>query len=36
MKRLTGRQMRYRNRFERHSGTLWESRYKSSPVQTDG
>lgn len=26
---------RYRNRLEGRSGTLWESRYKSSVVQTD-
>ena len=35
MKRLSGRQTRYVNRLERRSRTLWESRYKSSPVQTD-
>ena len=35
MKRLAGRQTRYVNRQERRSGTLWESRYKSSPIQTD-
>ncbi len=35
MKRLSGRQTRYVNRLERRSGTLWESRYKSSPIQTD-
>jgi len=35
MKRLAGRQTRYVNWHERRSGTLWESRYKSSPVQTD-
>ncbi len=34
MKRLSGRQTRYVNRLERRSGTLWESRYKSSPIQT--
>ena len=27
MKRLSGRQTRYRNRLEGRSGTLWESRY---------
>jgi putative transposase len=32
MKRLAGRQTRYRNRLERRSGTLWEGRYKSSIV----
>lgn len=36
MKRLAGRQTRYHNRAEGRRGTLWESRYKSSPVQTDG
>ena len=35
MKRLAGRQTRYRNRLERRSGTLWESRYKSSLVDAD-
>ena len=35
MKRLAGRQTRYVNRREDRSGTLWESRYKSSPIQTD-
>ncbi len=36
MKRLSARQTRYRNRLERRSGTVWEGRYKSSLVQTDG
>ena len=35
MKRLSGRQTRYVNRLERRSGTLSESCYKSSPIQTD-
>ena len=35
MKRVAGRQTRYHNGRERRSGTLWESRYKSSPVDTD-
>jgi len=35
MKRLAGRQTRYVNRLEGKSGTLWEGRYKSSPVQTE-
>lgn len=35
MKALAGRTTRYRNRLERRSGTLWESRYKSSLVQAD-
>ena len=36
MKRLAGRQTRYHNRLEGRTGTLWESRYKSSPVDSDG
>ena len=36
MKRLAGRQTRYRNRLEGRSGTLWEGRYKSSPVDNEG
>ena len=35
MKRLAGRQTRYVNRLENRSGTLWEGRYKSSPIETD-
>ena len=35
MKRLAGRQTRYVNRRESRSGTLWEGRYKSSPIQTE-
>jgi putative transposase len=35
MRRLAGRQTRYVNRQEARSGTLWGSRYKSSPIQTD-
>jgi putative transposase len=35
MKGLAGRMTRYRNKLEGRSGTLWESRYKSSVVQTD-
>jgi putative transposase len=35
MKRLAGRQTRYHNRLEGRTGTLWESRYKSSPVDSD-
>lgn len=35
MKRLAGRQTRHQNALEGRSGTLWESRYKSSPVDTD-
>lgn len=35
MKGLAARATRYCNKLERRSGTLWESRYKSSLVQTD-
>ncbi|PLX94602.1 MAG: transposase [Desulfuromonas sp.] len=35
MKRLAGRQTRYVNRLEGRSGTLWEGRYKSSPIEDD-
>ncbi|MHB8709145.1 MAG: REP-associated tyrosine transposase [Desulfuromonadales bacterium] len=35
MKRVAARQTRYVNKLERRTGTLWESRFKSSPVQTD-
>lgn len=35
MKRLAGRQTRYVNRLEGRRGTLWEGRYRSSPIQTD-
>ena len=35
MKRLAGRQTRYMNRQDQRSGTLWESRYRSSPIQTE-
>jgi putative transposase len=35
MKALAARATRYRNKVEGRSGTLWEGRYKSSPVQTD-
>lgn len=35
MKRLAGRQTRYVNRQKARSGTLWEGRYKSSPIDTD-
>ena len=35
MKALAARATRYRNRLEGRNGTLWESRYKSSVVQTD-
>ncbi|WP_260955544.1 transposase [Pseudomonas citri] len=35
MKALAARATRYRNRLEGRSGTLWESRYKSSVVHSD-
>lgn len=35
MKRIAGRQTRYVNRLEKRSGTLWEGRYKSSPICTN-
>ena len=35
MKRVAGRQTRYVNRLEGRSGTLWEGRYKSSPIQIE-
>jgi len=35
MKRLAGRQTRYVNYQEKRSGSLWEGRYKSSPIETD-
>ena len=36
MKRLAGRQTRYVNRQEGRRGTLWDGRYKSSPIQAVG
>lgn len=35
MKRLAGRQTRYRNKLENRSGTLWEGRYKASIVDAE-
>jgi putative transposase len=35
MKRLAGRQTRYVNKTEHRSGSLWEGRYKISPIETD-
>lgn len=35
MKRLAGRQTRYVNKLERRSGSLWEGRYKVSPIATE-
>jgi len=35
MKRLAGRQTRRVNTLEKRSGSLWEGRYKSSPIETE-
>lgn len=35
MKRLAGRQTRYVNRLEGRRGTLWDGRFKISPIETD-
>ena len=35
MKRIAGRQTRYVNRLEDRSGTLWEGRFKSSPIDSN-
>ncbi len=35
MKRIAGRQTRYVNKREKRGGTLWEGRYKSSPISTN-
>ena len=35
MKRLAGRQTRFVNALEKRSGSLWEGRYKISPINTD-
>ncbi len=35
MKRVAGRQTRYMNRRQRWTGSLWEGRFKSSPISTD-
>jgi len=35
MKRVAGRYTRYINRVESRSGTVWNGRYKSSPIETD-
>ncbi len=35
MKRLAGRQTRHVNYMEKRTGSLWEGRYKSSPIETD-
>lgn len=36
MKHVNGRQTRYVNKIEKRTGSLWEGRYKSSPVSTNG
>jgi putative transposase len=35
MKRLAARQTRHVNKFENRTGSLWEGRYKASPIQSD-
>lgn len=35
MKRVAGRQTRFVNRRQQRSGSLWEGRYKSSPINAD-
>lgn len=35
MKRIAGRQTRYVNKLEKRTGSLWEGRYKSSPISTN-
>ncbi|SET93094.1 putative transposase [Marinobacter segnicrescens] len=35
MKRLAGRQTRFVNKIEKRTGSLWEGRYKISPIDTD-
>lgn len=35
MKRVAGRQTRYVNKLEKRTGTLWEGRFKSSPIETE-
>ena len=35
MKRVAGRQTRYVNKIEKRSGSLWEGRYKSSPINAN-
>lgn len=35
MKRVAGRQTRFINHLEGRSGTLWEGRFKSSPIDSD-
>jgi len=35
MKRIAGRQTRFVNKIEKRTGSLWEGRYKSSPISTN-
>lgn len=35
IKRISGRQTRYINKLQERTGTLWEGRYKSSPIEYD-
>ena len=35
IKRVAGRQTRYVNKMEKRTGSLWEGRYKSSPISTN-
>lgn len=35
MKQINGRQSVYVNKLEQRSGSLWEGRYKASPIQRD-
>lgn len=35
MKHVAGRQTRYFNKLEKRTGSLWEGRYKSSPISTN-
>jgi len=35
MKRVAGRQTRYVNKMKKRSGSLWEGRYKSSPINAN-
>ena len=35
MKRVAGKYTRFVNREESRSGTVWDGRYKSSPIETD-
>jgi putative transposase len=35
MKRIAGRQTRFVNRLKKRTGTLWEGRFKSSPIETN-